>query len=255
MVGVAEAGAVAASTRAAAARLDELTSRAPVVVDSSEPHPLPDVHSVEVRRASVDRVGSTAPLNADLHLSPGDRVAVVGPTGSGKSTLAALLLRFIDPSSGDVRLGGQPLPELVLADVRRTVGLVDDDPHIFASTLYENVRLARSDAEPDDVLRAVRDAHLGSWLESLPDGMNSWLGDGHAGVSGGERARIAIARSLLADQPVLVLDEPTAHLDRTTAESLALEVLVGADHRSVVWITHTEIGLQHVDSVITLSSS
>jgi len=161
-------------------------------------------------------------------------------------------MRFVDPVRGSVRLGGRPLPELALGDVRRTVGLVDDDPHVFATTLAENVRLARPGATDADVDGALRQARLGDWLDSLPDGLDSWLGDGHAQVSGGERARIAIARSLLADQPVLVLDEPAAHLDGATAEDLAAEVLDGADGRTVVWITHAEAGLDRVDRVVAL---
>ena len=101
---------------------------------------------------------------------------------------------------------------------------------------------------------ALRRARLGDWLDSLPAGLDSWLGDGHAGVSGGERARIAIARSLLADQPVLVLDEPAAHLDGATAEALAAEVLGGAEGRTVLWITHADAGLDRVDLVLDLGT-
>ena len=197
--------------------------------------------------------GATEVLHdLDLVIEPGERVAVVGPTGCGKSTLAALLLRFVDPVRGSVRLGGQALPELALDDVRRTVGLVDDDPHVFATTLVENVRLARPSATDADVDTALRQARLGSWVDALPDGLDSWLGDGHAQVSGGERARIAIARSLLADQPVLVLDEPAAHLDGATADELAAEVLDAGDGRTVIWITHAEAGLDRVDRVVSL---
>ncbi len=103
-----------------------------------------------------------------------------------------------------------------------------------------------------DVEAALRQARLGGWLDSLPDGLDTWLGDGHAQVSGGERARIAIARSLLADQPVLVLDEPAAHLDGATADELAAEVLGADDGRTVLWITHAEAGLDRVDRVVAL---
>ena len=248
---LADAGAIAARTRAAEDRLAELASRAPAVSSPAEPAPLA---GAAVAVDGVDAAWDDRVVLRDLglDLAPGDRVAVVGPTGSGKSTLAALLMRFVDPVRGAVRLGGRPLPELALGDVRRTVGLVDDDPHVFATTLAENVRLARPGATDADVDGALRQARLGDWLDSLPDGLDSWLGDGHAQVSGGERARIAIARSLLADQPVLVLDEPAAHLDGATAEDLAAEVLDGADGRTVVWITHAEAGLDRVDRVVAL---
>ena len=146
---------------------------------------------------------------------------MVGPSGSGKSTLAALLLRFLDPvSRARSRLGGVDLRDLALDDVRRLTGLVDDDPHVFATTLVENVRLARPAAPPTPrSRRRSAEARLGPWLDALPDGLDTWLGDGHAQVSGGERARLGVARSLLADQPVLVLDEPTAHLDHATADA------------------------------------
>ena len=138
-------------------------------------------------------------------------------------------------------------------DVRRSVGLVDDDPHLFSTTVAENVRLARPTASDADVAEALRQARLGEWLDSLPDGLGTWVGEGHAGVSGGERARLAIARSLLADQQVLVLDEPTAHLDEATAADLAEEVL-GDGGRSVLWISHGTVGLDLVDQVVEMSA-
>jgi ATP-binding cassette subfamily C protein CydCD len=177
---------------------------------------------------------------------------VVGPSGSGKSTLAALLLRFLDPAEGRIELGGQRLQNLRLDDVRRLTGLVDDHPHLFGTTLAENVRLARPGATDAEIEAVLRRARLGRWLDTLPDGLETWLGDGHAAVSGGERARIGIARSLLADQPVLVLDEPAAHLDHATACELADEVLTGNRDRSVLWITHGTAGLDLVDEIVDL---
>lgn len=249
---VADAGALSARTRAAEERLAALAARTPAVTDPVAPVPAGPGAEVVLDDVAARWDDQLVLDDLDLELASGERVAVVGPTGSGKSTLAALLLRFIDPAAGEVRLAGAALPELALDDVRRRVGLVDDDPHVFATTLAENVRLARPDASDAEVEDALRRARLGAWLDGLPAGLGSWLGDGHAGVSGGERARIAIARSLLADQPVLVLDEPAAHLDRATAEDLAAEVLDGTGDRSVVWITHADAGLDRVDRVVRL---
>ncbi|GAB2445097.1 thiol reductant ABC exporter subunit CydD [Nocardioides hungaricus] len=251
---LADAGALAARTRAAEERLAALAARTPAVSAPADPMPV-DGDTVVVDHVDAAWDGRVVLRDLDLTLTPGDRVAVVGPTGSGKSTLASLLMRFVDPVRGSVRLGSRALPEIALSDVRGTVGLVDDDPHVFATTLVENVRLARPSASDADVETALRQARLGDWLDGLPDGLDSWLGDGHAQVSGGERARIAIARSLLADQPVLVLDEPAAHLDGATADELAAEVLDRGDGRTVVWITHAEAGLDRVDRVLSLSAA
>ncbi len=248
---LADAGALSARTAAAAARVDALLAGAPGAADPVAP-------AVAAGSAvSLDDVGAgwgAAPTfqGLDLRLEEGDRVALVGPSGCGKSTVAALLLRFLEARAGTVALGGVPLPALAADDVRRRVGLVDDDPHLFSTTLVENVRLARPEAADHEVERALRQACLGDWLDQLPEGLGTWLGEGHDGVSGGERARIAIARSLLADQPVLVLDEPTAHLDEATAQDLAEEVL-GDPGRSVLWITHGTAGLDLVQEVVEMA--
>lgn len=248
----ADAGLLAARTAAADDRLRALEHTTPAVADvpgraTAHGHDL----ALDAMTARWEtRAPLTAPLSLDL--GPGERVAVVGPSGSGKSTLAAVLLRFLDPTGGTAELGGAPLEHLALDDVRRQVGLVDDHPHVFATTVAENVRLARPGASDAEVETALRQAHLGPWLDALPDGLGTWLGTGHANVSGGERARIGVARSLLADQPVLVLDEPTAHLDHATAVALAREVLGGDRGRSVLWITHTAAGLDLVDRTVVL---
>ncbi|HJQ03845.1 MAG TPA: thiol reductant ABC exporter subunit CydD [Nocardioides sp.] len=250
----ADAGLLAARTEAAAGRLAALAQTRPAVAD--EPGPAtPDGHAIDLERVT-GRWADTAPEigPVTLGLAPGDRVAVVGPSGSGKSTLAALLLRFLDPVSGDARLGAAALGDITPDVVRRRVGLVDDHPHVFATTVAENVRLARPDAGDAEVEDALRRAHLGPWLDALPDGLGTRLGAGHSGISGGERARLGIARSLLADQPVLVLDEPTAHLDHATAIALADELLGGARERSVLWITHGKAGLDRVDRTIGLGT-
>jgi ATP-binding cassette subfamily C protein CydCD len=189
-----------------------------------------------------------------LVLRPGEHLGITGPSGSGKSTLAATLVRFIDPVSGEVLLGGTDLRRLALDDVRRRIGLVDDDPHVFASTVAENVRLARPD--DDEVRDALDRACLGTWVDGLPASIHTHVGAGRREVSGGERARLALARSLLADPPVLVLDEPTAHLDGPTARAVAEEMLDSAARvgRSILWITHGTVGLDAMDRVVHLEA-
>jgi ATP-binding cassette subfamily C protein CydCD len=248
----ADAGIFAARTAAAADRLVRLTHLPPAVTDRPT-RTEPVGHAVVLDRVT-SRWDERAPLvgPVTLDLAPGDRVALVGASGSGKSTLAAVLLRFLDPASGDVRLGTAPMVEVSPDDVRRRVGLVDDAPHVFATTVAENVRLARPAADDAEVEAALRQARLGPWLEALPAGLDTWIGAGHDGLSGGERARLGVARSLLADQPVLVLDEPTAHLDHANAVALADELLTGDRRRSVLWITHGTAGLDRVDRTLSL---
>ncbi len=122
---------------------------------------------------------------------------------------------------------------------------------MFASTLRENLRLARPSATDADLLRALDQAALGTWADQLPTGLDTMLGDGAAHVSGGERARLGLARALLADQPVLVLDEPTAHLDTDTARQVS-EDLLATEDRTIVWITHGTVGLDRMDTVLRM---
>jgi ATP-binding cassette subfamily C protein CydCD len=254
---LADAGALQVRTAAADRRLADLAARQPAVSDPPLPVPLPAGDTgLALDRVFAGWPGRPVLRDLTLDLAPGSRLGVVGPSGCGKSTLAAVLLRFLDAGSGTVRIGPTDVRELALDDVRRTVGLVDDDPHVFASTLRENLRLARPDADDDELVRALRTAQLGPWLEALPRGLDTWLGDGHAHVSGGERARIALARAVLADAPVLVLDEPTAHLDSTTARAVTADLIDAATDagRTVVWITHASIGLERMDAVLDLGA-
>jgi ATP-binding cassette subfamily C protein CydCD len=253
---VVDAGALSVRTRAARDRLARLTALAPAVADTESPRPVSDLSSaLTLDRVSAGWGDSDAVRDLRLDLAPGQRIGIVGPSGSGKSTLAALLMRFIDPRSGTVALDGVDLRQLALDDVRRVVGLVDDDPYVFGSNVAENIRLARPGADDAEVEGALRAAHLGGWLDSLPHGLGTLIGEGNALVSGGERARIGIARALLADQPVLVLDEPTAHLDSATAQAVTDDLLAAGAGRSLVWITHGTIGLDAMSQVVRLADS
>ncbi len=253
LAGTPEAAAIAARTASANERLTALAGTDPLVVDPAVPVPL-DGDGARVRLDDVSASWAGPPVLSGVRadVSRGRRLGVVGPSGSGKSTLAALLVRFLDPSGGRVTLDGTDLRAASLSDVRRQVALVDDDPYVFSSSVLENVRLARPGASRAEVEQAVRLVSLGTWLDTLPHGVDTLLGEGHSAVSGGERARLGLARAVLADSPVLVLDEPTAHLDTATALEVSADVLRAAQDRAVVWITHDRVALDAMDEVLVV---
>ncbi|MGW3285940.1 thiol reductant ABC exporter subunit CydD [Streptomyces sp. NPDC001002] len=188
----------------------------------------------------------------DLTLDEGRRIAVVGPSGSGKTTLAQVLLRFLDPEAGSYTLAGVDAYALDGDDVRRLVGLCAQDAHLFDSSVRENLLLARKDATEDELRDALRRARLLDWADGLPDGLDTLVGEHGARLSGGQRQRLALARALLADFPVLVLDEPAEHLDLPTADALTADLLAATEGRTTVLITHRLAGLEAVDEVIVL---
>ncbi len=251
---LADAGALATRVRTATNRLTALTARPAAVTDPLRPAELPArANEVALRDAATRWTEESRTVTLpDLDLRPGIRVGVVGPSGSGKSTLAAVLARHLDITDGLHTLGNTASRDLRLDDIRATVGHVGDDPHVFASSVLENVRLARPDATDGEVVEALTTARLGAWVRGLPHGVHTHIGDGAAAVSGGERARLAIARAVLADAPVLVVDEPTAHLDAETAGLVTSTLLDVEPDRPMVWITHDGTGLDRMDEVVSL---
>ncbi|CAL9489316.1 Vitamin B12 import ATP-binding protein BtuD [Streptomyces sp. enrichment culture] len=198
--------------------------------------------------------GRDALAGLDLTLERGRRVAVVGPSGSGKTTLAQVLLRFLDTGAGAYTLAGVDARALDGDDVRRMVGLCAQDAHLFNSSVRENLLLARKDATEGDLRDALRRARLLDWVDGLPDGLDTLVGEHGARLSGGQRQRLALARALLADFPVLVLDEPAEHLDLPTADALTADLLAATEGRATVLVTHRLAGLEVVDEVIVLDA-
>ncbi|MFI0810871.1 thiol reductant ABC exporter subunit CydD [Streptomyces echinatus] len=190
----------------------------------------------------------------DLTLEQGRRVAVVGPSGSGKTTLAQVLLRFLEPEAGTYTLAGVDACAPAGDDVRRLVGLCAQDAHLFDSSVRENLLLARKDATEADLRGALARARLLDWVDSLPDGLDTLVGEHGARLSGGQRQRLALARALLAGFPVLVLDEPAEHLDLPTADALTADLLAATEGRTTLLITHRLAGLEAVDEVIVLDA-
>ncbi|ATW49440.1 ABC transporter [Streptomyces peucetius subsp. caesius ATCC 27952] len=203
----------------------------------------------------------------DLNLTAGKRVAVVGVSGSGKTTLAQVLLRFLDAGAGTYTIGGVPAASMEGDAVRRHVGLCAQDAHLFDSSVRENLRLARTDATEEELRRALDDARLLEWVDALPDGLDTLVGEHGARLSGGQRQRLALARVLLAGFPVLVLDEPAEHLDLATADALTADLLAATERQAAtgtgtaagevpatVLITHRLRGLETVDEVVVLAA-
>lgn len=187
-----------------------------------------------------------------LAIQPGETVALVGPSGAGKSTVFQLLLRFYDPQEGVIRLGNAPLPTLSLADLRRQIALVPQDPVIFGGTARDNIRYGNLDAEDAAVKRACIAAEAWEFIQALPEGLDSELGEHGARLSGGQQQRIVIARALLKDSPILLLDEATSALDAQSerAVQVALEHLMQG--RTTLVIAHRLATVLKADRIVVM---
>jgi thiol reductant ABC exporter CydC subunit len=241
--------------RRAAARVFEVIDTAPAVAEPTHPlAPSRGPHALSVRDLHSRYPGSDrwALAALDLDLGPGRRVALVGPSGAGKSTLAGVLLRFLSYEAGSVTLDGVQITDLDSDAYRRVVGLVAQDAHIFDNSLEENLRLAKREATEDELRAALAKVRLLDWTDGLPAGLATEVGERGARMSGGQRQRLAVARALLADFPVLLLDEPGEHLDTQAADAILADLLELTRDRATLLITHRLAGLEEMDEVLVL---
>ncbi|MBK3381995.1 thiol reductant ABC exporter subunit CydD [Streptomyces albidoflavus] len=241
--------------RRSAERVHEVLDAPVPVTEPEAAGPVPESpFPVELRGVAARHPGQErdALTGIDLTVAEGRRIAVVGPSGSGKTTLAQLLLRFLDPRTGSYTLAGASAPGLDGDDVRRLVGLCAQDAHVFDSTLRENLLLADRSATEARLREVLGRARLLEWAETLPQGLDTPVGEHGARLSGGQRQRLALARALLAGFPLLVLDEPAEHLDLETADRLTADLLAVTRGRTTLLITHRLAGLEAVDEILVL---
>ena len=248
--------------RSSAARVFELTDAAPAVQEAQSPAPLPARDPAVGRTVTITDLAARYPdAQAETHalhglsmtLSTGKTVALVGPSGAGKSTVGAVLERFLD-YSGTVTLDGAELRDLDSDEVRTVIGSCTQDAHVFDSTIEENLRLARRTATEEEVWQALDRARLGDWVRAQQFGLLTPVGAHGDALSGGQRQRLALARALLADFDVLVLDEPTEHLDPATASELLDDVRAATAHKATLLITHHPDDAARADEIVAISA-
>ena len=238
-------------------RLLEILNTRPAIQAPARVMPLPEPArgSISFERVSFRypaRPDTAALVDFDLQVAPGETVALVGPSGAGKSTVFQLLLRFYDPAAGVIRMDGLPLTEADPLALRGRMALVSQEAVIFAGSVAENVRYARPDASPAEVRAACVAAFADEFIERLPEGYDTDLGERGVRLSGGQRQRIAIARAILADRPVLLLDEATSALDAESERMVqtALEGLMR--QRTTLVIAHRLATVQRADRIVVL---
>jgi thiol reductant ABC exporter CydC subunit len=241
--------------RRSAARVFEAIDAPAPVVEPAQPLALGDgPREVRVRGLCASYPGAErlALAGIDLDLGRGRQVAVVGPSGAGKSSLAGVLLRFLAYGEGSVTLDGVEIAALDSDAYRRIVGMVSQDAHVFDGTIEQNLRIARREATDEELLGVLAAVRLVEWVEGLPAGLQTEVGEHGMRMSGGQRQRLAVARALLADFPVLILDEPGEHLDTATADAILAEVLGARRGGATLLITHRLAGVEGFDEILVL---
>jgi len=241
-------------TKEAGSRLLEMVDALPVVV-------FPEISRTSLEHAPIHfhkvdfRYGDSDPWvleGFDLCIEEGQHVAILGETGTGKSTLFNLLVRFWDPVRGSIQIGSQDLKTFSESDLRKTIGVVSQQTHLFHATLRKNLLIALPEADETTLRSALEKAQLLGWVESLPQGLDTWIGEGGSGLSGGQARRLSLARMFLQDAPIWVLDEPTEGLDRITERKMMQTLFQASQAHTLLLITHRTADLDRFDDIILM---
>ncbi len=253
--GLSRAGALAGHASAAAHRVLEAADAPIPVPDPADPAAMPASTALRFEAVEFRWQPDRPPVfdGLSLDIPQGARVALLGPSGAGKSTLAALALKVVAPRSGQIRLGGVDIATLPAALVRARIGWLGQTTHLFDDTIAANLLLARPDADETALWAALDAARIGDLVRTLPERLDTWVGEGGTRFSGGEGRRLALARALLSTAPILILDEPCAGLDAEAERSFLQTLNETAADRTVILITHRLIGIEQLDRIFRLS--
>jgi ATP-binding cassette subfamily C protein CydC len=241
-------------TREAGRRLLEIVDMKPPIIFPDTSVMLPSHLGVRFENISF-RYSENAPRaleDVTIQIPAGRRVAVIGETGSGKSTLIHLLVRFWNPDSGHIRLADEDIRNLNDGQLRRTISVVSQQPHMFNATLRENLQIACPGASDDNLFAALEPARLKAFVESLPDGLDTWIGEAAKLLSGGQARRVAIARAILHNAPLWILDEPTEGLDTITERKVMRALKMKTTGKTLLLITHRLTDLPWMDHIVML---